>query len=257
MFYAVHGRIPPLTNTYHEHVEHGYGYCAPTEVPQRSSYRPMLFGNSGKEPDHGMRVFLRPDLKITSHNKDNGKGIKDKSTANQRVMRLSVRGFHPLSFIPHPFKLLFHARSRDTITVLYFTAFRLRPCRPSKCRSVCHAYGQSCARPLRHAAARGRLPRRILCWFVVLVFVSLGSFQQLCDSSGVIIHAPGVGQKTIVLIKIFPAARKSPKHIGSGDVMPALPYPRGDASQPQPWRRYAEIDHLDPIAAPFPTLEPI
>ena len=100
---------------------------------------------------------------------------------------------HPSSFqiaLPRrSFPSLQKARARDTTTVLSFTVFRRRLCRPSKSRSVCHAYGRSCARPWRHAAARGRLRRKILCWFVVLVFVSLGSFQQLCDSSGVIIRS--------------------------------------------------------------------
>ena len=77
------------------------------------------------------------------------------------------------------------------------TAFQRRPCRLSRHRSACRAYGLSCARPWRRGGGRGRQRQRILLFLFSLRFASRALLQQYRLTAGVIIHAPGIGQKTV------------------------------------------------------------
>jgi hypothetical protein len=57
----------------------------------------------------------------------------------------------------------------------------------------------------------------------------------------VIIHAPGVGQKAIVLLKIIPASRKTAQDVPTWHIMAALFDPRADTPERDLWGRNSQL----------------
>src|SRR5204862_1822633 len=110
-----------------------------------------------------------------------------------------------------------------------FTVSPPQPCRRARGRWACRGRGPSCAPHGRSGVARGQRRRRksrgVACLF------SWALFNQTWSVAGIVIHRPGIGKRTVELLKVRPAAHEPTENVEARHVMTALTNPSSDAAE--------------------------
>jgi hypothetical protein len=130
--------------------------------------------------------------------------------------------------------------------------FRLRSCHLSRRTVAFRADERSCEPRRQHGVEPDRpLPQTTAREASFVPSWSL--LHQPRTSPGVVVRGPGVCQGTVHAVEVGPAAVESSQHVGSREVVAALPDACRNPSKGQLRRRQAEVHDLDTISSSLPS----